>query len=183
MNKQEFKQLIREEIRKVLKEATKKLPAHEFTVPERGWLQFDPKKVSVSDMKDLKKNIDAAVKQGILPKVKEFHIAQDPEMELHSIIFAKAYDPTVMNQFGINISKSSDFKKDLKKDVMHIFKQASQNNDMTDEINDELGDYFELIQTSKDSKLKNAYSKLRGEIDGSVANQAKYAKALLDLLK
>jgi hypothetical protein len=104
MNKQEFKQLIREEIRKVLKEASD--------------LTFT---------------------------------AQD--------------------------------KKHFKSEVMHIYKNASQGNDMTDEINDELGDYFEKIEASKDSKLKKAYGNLRGEIDGSVTKQAKYAKALLDLLK
>ena len=66
---------------------------------------------------------------------------------------------------------------------MDIYKAASKGEDMTDNLTDELGDYFDQVQATGDKKLINAYELLRGEADGSVANQAKYAKALLDLLK
>jgi hypothetical protein len=41
----------------------------------------------------------------------------------------------------------------------------------------------EVRRVLKESTIELGNGNLRGEIDGSVTNQAKYAKALLDLLK
>jgi hypothetical protein len=206
MKLHEFRKLIREEVRNVLtessarqlNEASKSFPSYDFNF-KYGYFSFDPAKVSVSDMKQLKKVIDAAVKKGIVPKLERFDLVTDG-MGMHYIQWGKPIDPKVAIQLGIYKQgqrkpriKDDDYgethtftaqdKKDFKSEVMNVFKGASKGQNMTDEINDELGDYFEKISFGKDAKLKKAYLNLRGEIDGSVAKQAKYAKELLDLLK
>ena len=50
-------------------------------------------------------------------------------------------------QMDMKLLKFADLKA-FKRDVMDVFKNASKGNDMTDTINDELGDYFEKIKSS-----------------------------------
>jgi len=73
--------------------------------------------------------------------------------------------------------------KDFKDAVQYIYDQASAGNNMTDDITDEMGDFYDDIQSSTDKDIKDAYGELRGTIDGEPEEQVEAAKALLDLLR
>ena len=220
MNKLQFKQLIREEIRKVLKEsslteapATKVFKAagyRESTGPYKEFiLKFVTDKqynygVTSAQEKIIKDRIEKLEKSGKLPKHDKEYKEMSPnkgfELGWTGNKWPKGKDSQyieLLKSIGIELNPSEIYHPDadqsdeltasdlkaFKRDVMDVFKNASKGKDMTDTINDELGDYFEKIRLSKNKELKKAYNKLRGEMDGSVTNQAKYAKALLDLLK
>ena len=220
MNKQEFRKLIREEIRKVLNESSlTEAPAskvfkasgyRESTGPYKEFiLKFvTDKQYNYGVMPSQEKIILARIKKledsGKLPKHDGHYKAMSPQKGFQlgwkGNTWPKGKDSQyieLLKSIGIELNPSEIYHPDarqtdeltaadlkaFKRDVMDVFKNASKGNDMTDTINDELGDYFEKIKLSKNKELKNAYNKLRGEMDGSVTNQAKYAKALLDLLK
>lgn len=69
--------------------------------------------------------------------------------------------------------------------VAAIYSGAGENyTNMTDDITDELGDYYDDIYNNPNNKkLRNAYDDLRSTIDGTNDEQYKAAKALLDLLR
>lgn len=216
----QFKQLIREEIQKVLKESSlTEAPAskvfkasgyRESTGPYKQFtLSFMTDKeynygVTPSQEKIIKARIEKLEKSGKLPKHDKEYKAMSPNkgfsLGWSGSKWSKGKDSQfieLLKSIGIELDPSEIYHPDadetdelsasdlksFKRDVMDVFKNASKGKDMTDTINDELGDYFEKIKLSKNKELKNAYNKLRGEMDGSVTNQAKYAKALLDLLK
>jgi hypothetical protein len=220
MNKQEFKQLIREEIRKVLKESSlTEAPAmkvfkasgyRESTGYDKTFdLQFyTDEKYNYGVTSSQEKIIVARIKKledsGKLPKhdghLKPMSPRKGFALAWYGNKWPKSKDSQyieLLKSIGIELNPSEIYHpdagasdeltaadlKDLKRDVMYVFKGASKGENMTDEINDELGDYFEKIRLSKNKELKRAYNNLRGQIDGSVTKQAKYAKALLDLLK
>ncbi len=61
---------------------------------------------------------------------------------------------------------------------------GDDNTNMTDDITDELGDYYDDIYNNPNNKkLQNAYDDLRSTIDGTNDEQYEAAKALLDLLR
>ena len=66
--------------------------------------------------------------------------------------------------------------------VSTIYKNAKQGSDMTDDITDELGDFYDAIYDSNNKVLIKAYSKLRNTADESVSAQATAAGALMKLL-
>lgn len=80
-------------------------------------------------------------------------------------------------------SLSSANKRELKTAVMVIATSAAQGNDMTDNIIDELGDFYNAVYKTNDDKLISAYDELRATADGNAKVQAKAATALLAMLK
>lgn len=66
--------------------------------------------------------------------------------------------------------------------IKDIYNGASRGEDMTDNIADELGDYFDAVQNSADVYLKKAYIMMRDAADADPASQATAAKKALDLL-
>lgn len=219
MNKLQFRQLIREEIKKVLKESSlTEAPAskvfkasgyRESTGPSKVFmLKFITDKeysygVTPAQEKLIISRIEKLEKSGKLPKHDKHYAAYSPNkgfsLGWSGSKWPKGKDSQyieLLKSIGIELDPSEIYHPDedqtdeltaadlksFKRDVMDVFKNASKGKDMTDTINDELGDYFEKIRLSKNKELKKAYNKLRGEMDGSVTNQAKYAKALLDLL-
>lgn len=61
---------------------------------------------------------------------------------------------------------------------------GDDNTNMTDDITDELGDYYDDIYNNPNNKkLQDAYDDLRSTIDGTNDEQYEAAKALLDLLR
>ena len=77
-----------------------------------------------------------------------------------------------------NLARDQEFKDA----VEYIYDQASDGNNMTDDITDEMGDFYDDVQSSTDKDIKDAYSELRSYIDGRPEEQAEAAKVLLDLL-
>ena len=77
-----------------------------------------------------------------------------------------------------NLARDQGFKDA----VEYIYDQASDGNNMTDDITDEMGDFYDDVQSSTDKDIKDAYSELRRTIDGEPEEQAEAAEALLDLL-
>ena len=69
--------------------------------------------------------------------------------------------------------------------VATIYSGAGDDNtNMTDDITDELGDYYDDIYNNPNNeKLIDAYDDLRSTIDGTNDEQYEAAKALLDLLR
>jgi hypothetical protein len=53
---------------------------------------------------------------------------------------------------------------------------------MTDDITDELGDFYDGVYDSNDTELIQVYDDLRGTIDGTPPEQADAAQALLDII-
>jgi hypothetical protein len=90
---------------------------------------------------------------------------------------------------GINIQ---DFVKSLKDEgrsldefvdaVTYIYEEASRGSDMTDDITDELGDFYDAMYNSENDDLIEAYDNLRSTSNGSVTDQAKAASELLKLI-
>lgn len=202
MKVSQFRQLIREEVRKMI--------AEDNGVKELTYIINTP----TASYQKFKKQIDALVSQGKLPKYTEdiYKYKYPKPGTRFTMTFKKAADvkliDTIFKSSGVkkneyetyndfapssstasksigNITALSDLdKKSLKKDVTYIFNMASKGEDMTDEIIDELGDYFELIQDTNDQKLIDAYEELRSFADsGDVMSQAKSAKKLMAILK
>ena len=82
----------------------------------------------------------------------------------------------------INESLPAQDHEYLKDNVTDILAGAAAGDDMTDNIIDELGDSYDAVYDSGDSKLIKAYDKLRGTSDGPVAAQQKAAAVLLKML-
>jgi len=78
----------------------------------------------------------------------------------------------------VNLASDKDFRNA----VQYIYDQASTGNNMTDNITDEMGDFYDDVQASTDKNIKDAYSELRSYIDAEPEEQAEAAKILLDLL-
>ena len=220
MNKLQFKQLIREEIRKVLKESSLTEAPAMKVFKASGYRES----TGIGKTFDLQFYTDEKYNYGVTPSQEKIIVARIKKLEDSGKLpkhdshlkpmspikgFALGWDGNkwpkskdsqyieLLKSIGIELNPREIYHpdagasdeltaadlKDFKRDVMYVFKGASKGQNMTDEINDELGDYFEKIRLSKNKELKKAYNNLRGQIDGTVAKQAKYAKALLDLLK
>jgi len=82
-----------------------------------------------------------------------------------------------------NILLSEDLRSDeaLIHSVENIYNGASDGQDMTDDIIDDLGDFYDKVQDSNDEELIDAYSELRDQADNK-GGQENAAAALLDLL-
>jgi len=80
------------------------------------------------------------------------------------------------------ISENIAADKEFKETVGMIYQGAMGGNQMVDEINDELGDYYEDVMKSPNDKIKNAFANLRSQMYEPAENVAGAAKELLDLL-
>jgi len=75
---------------------------------------------------------------------------------------------------------------DLRRAIVHILEkiyfEASGGEDMTDDIVDKLGDYFDQVQRSQDPELQMAYEEMRDRVDTEPEEQAVVALAGIRLL-
>ena len=72
--------------------------------------------------------------------------------------------------------------KDFRNVVETIADGAGDGENMTDDIVDELGDFYDRVYDSNDQKLIDAYDDLRSTIDGEPDEQAEAANKLLDVI-
>jgi len=79
--------------------------------------------------------------------------------------------------------KKADLDLDeMEKVVMNIADDAGGGRNMTDDIVDELGDFYDGVYDSNDQELIDAYDNLRSTIDGEPDEQAEAANNLLDVI-
>jgi hypothetical protein len=77
-----------------------------------------------------------------------------------------------------NILKNKDFRDA----VETIADGAGDGENMTDDIVDELGDFYDGVYDSNDQKLIDAFDDLRSTVDGEPNDQAEAANKLLDVI-
>ena len=142
--------------------------------PDDNW---DSHAAMTAEKKDeLSKMVDDAIVKYALSKGLEKHVA-----EKSGGTFNKEVAKNVKKK------KSKPKKADLDLDamadvVMIIADDAGGGRDMTDDIVDELGDFYDGVYDSNNQKLIDAYDDLRSQVDGEPNDQAEAAKILLDLL-
>ena len=72
--------------------------------------------------------------------------------------------------------------KDFKDAIETIADGAADGENMTDDIVDELGDFYDGVYDSNNQKLIDAYDDLRSQVDGEPNDQAEAANKLLDVI-
>lgn len=72
--------------------------------------------------------------------------------------------------------------KDFRDTVETIADGARGGSNMTDDIVDELGDFYDGVYDSNDQELIDAYDDLRSQVDGEPNDQAEAANKLLDVI-
>jgi replicative DNA helicase len=82
----------------------------------------------------------------------------------------------------ISEAMSSSKKREMIEVVQSIYQNANDGYDQTDDIIDELGDFYNAVYRSKDDELIAAYDMLRQQSDEDVEEQAKAAANLLNVL-
>ena len=73
--------------------------------------------------------------------------------------------------------------KNFKDEVSYIYTETGAGNNATDDIVDEMGDFYDDVYDSNDEELITAYDNLRSQVDESPEDQNAAAQALLRLLK
>jgi hypothetical protein len=196
----EFRKLIREEVRKIINEAggLNSTNKNEFVqLLLKMYLKLDSgTKLDATDYKSIEKFGKAIQNDSdeLRNIYASFTDADNKPVDiqkksLESLI--KTVAPNILLADTIrNLSKkskgsslSSANKRELKTAVTVIATSAAQGNDMTDNIIDELGDFYNAVYKTNDDKLINAYDELRATADGNAKLQAKAATALLAMLK
>ena len=97
------------------------------------------------------------------------------------------------NRFDAYIDKAAARERGMKESdddlvgmvqstIEDILSGAQRGQDMTDNIADELGDYFDAVQNSRDETLQQAYSMVRDAADTSPEDQAQAAQSALEML-
>ena len=98
------------------------------------------------------------------------------DFAIHSEWFGKV-QPSDDTPKG-NILKNKDFRDA----VETIADGAGDGENMTDDIVDELGDFYDGVYDSNDQKLIDAYDDLRSTVDGEPNDQAEAANKLLAVI-
>ena len=78
--------------------------------------------------------------------------------------------------------KGPDLREIIVDILEKIYFEASGGEDMTDDITDELGDYFDQVRQSQDPELQMAYEEMRDRADAKPEEQAWVALAGIRLL-
>ena len=73
--------------------------------------------------------------------------------------------------------------KNFKDAVSYIYTETGAGNNATDDIVDEMGDFYDDVYDSNDEELITDYDNLRSQVDESPEDQNAAAQALLQLLK
>ena len=73
--------------------------------------------------------------------------------------------------------------KNFKDAVSYIYTETGAGNNATDDIVDEMGDFYDDVYDSNEEELITAYDNLRSQVDESPEDQNAAAQALLRLLK
>lgn len=136
-------------------------------IPLNGWEQFTSLNSSGETHPDILAKIPVSNPRGSVSMV--------------------SFDPSTLGMFvgelyDKEIKSGGNPLNALADVVSRIADEAQQNYDMTDDITDELGDFYDQVQDSGDAKLIKAYEKLRMTADGAPRAQAKAANDLLNIL-
>jgi hypothetical protein len=123
---------------------------------------------------EVSKMIDDAVVKYALSKGLEDHVAKKD---------GGTFDVDAAKNLKKRKRKPALDKDALADVVMKIADDAGGGRDMTDDIIDELGDFYDAVQKSRNKKLIDAYDDLRSTSDGEPNDQAEAAEALLNLLE
>ena len=144
--------------------------------PEDNWDMH--MKMTKAKKDELSKMIDDAIVKYALSKVLEDHVAEKS---------GGTFNIEVAKNAKKRKKKSKVKKTDLDLDsmadvVMKIADDAGGGRDMTDDITDELGDFYDGVYDSNDQELIDAYDDLRSTTDGEPNDQAASANKLLDVI-
>ena len=136
-------------------------------IPLNGWEQFTSLNSSGETHPDILAKIPVSNPRGSVSMV--------------------SFDPSTLGMFvgelyDKEIKSGGNPLKALADVVSKIADEAQQGTDMTDDITDELGDFYDQVRDSGDAKLIKAYEKLRMTADGAPRAQAKAANDLLNML-
>ena len=124
---------------------------------------------------------DAIVKYA-LSRGLEDHVAEKSggtfNMEVATNAIAKSKKSSSFKKPKGDILKNKDFIE-----VVEIIADGAEGGEnMTDDIVDELGDFYDGVYDSNDQELIDAYDDLRSTIDGEPNEQAEAANKLLDVI-
>lgn len=83
----------------------------------------------------------------------------------------------------INEAKDPNLRKYVLDEIQRIHDGAAKGINMTDDIVDELGDYFNEVKRSGDPVLQKAYAHVRGFVDATAQEQRHGAAQAIAALK
>ena len=122
-----------------------------------------------------KKVTSTALGPNIVAIIEKYVRDNESEIDMDSYTGKKASASSGISIPGINI-------KDFRDAVETIADGAGDGSDMTDDIVDELGDFYDGVYDSNNQKLIDAYDDLRSTSDGEPNDQAEAANKLLDVI-
>ena len=128
-------------------------------------------KVSPSAIASNPKDVFAAIEKYVKDNEKEI----DQKYGMGSYTGKKASASSGISIPGIDI-------KDFRDAVETIADGAGGGENMTDDIVDELGDFYDGVYDSNNQKLIDAYDDLRSTVDGEPNDQAEAANKLLNVI-
>jgi hypothetical protein len=125
---------------------------------------------------ELSKIIDDAVVKYALSKGLEDHVAEKSGGTFNKEVAKNAKKRK-------SKPKKADLDLDAMADVVMIIADGAEGGEnMTDDIVDELGDFYDGVYDSNNQKLIDAYDDLRSQVDGEPNDQAEAANKLLDVI-
>ena len=97
--------------------------------------------------------------------------------------YARLFKGRPMSNDAKIIKENLRIDKNFKDAVSYIYTETGAGNNATDDIVDEMGDFYDDVYDSNDEELITAYDNLRSQVDESPEDQNAAAQALLRLLK
>ena len=97
--------------------------------------------------------------------------------------YARLFKGKPMSNDAKLIKENLRSDKNFKDAVSYIYTETGAGNNATDDIVDEMGDFYDDVYDSNDEELITAYDNLRSQVDESPEDQNAAAQALLQLLK
>jgi len=97
--------------------------------------------------------------------------------------YARLFKSRVSSNDAKLIKENLRTDKNFKDAVSYIYTETGAGNNATDDIVDEMGDFYDDVYDSNDEELITAYDNLRSQVDESPEDQNAAAQALLQLLK
>ena len=144
---------------------------------------FSFHEIMTKEKKDeLSKIIDDAVVKYALSKGLEDHVAKASGGTFDKEVAINAEKNKTQKKRQTGISIPGIDIKDFRDAVETIADGAEGGENMTDDIVDELGDFYDGVYDSNNQKLIDAYDDLRSTVDGEPNDQAEAANKLLDVI-
>lgn len=97
--------------------------------------------------------------------------------------YARLFKGRVSSNDAKLIKENLRSDQDFKDAVSYIYTETGAGDNLTDDIVDEMGDFYDDVYNSNDEELITAYDNLRSQVDGTPEEQNAAAQALLQLLK